>query len=200
MSKLVIVEGTCGAGKTTLLRAASQEFLDREVVVVGQNTTYGPIVPAEDAGTVSEESNVTVLNAVIASLQAVLAQRECLVLVDTLHFTHFVRLRVLSHESLRVIDQAVGELSPLVVALQISEASIRDRTIAARRGTGFYEYARKFGRNEDELASYFYREQEQLLRLISEHSVLPHRILNGDVPPTDLTDRFVTVVEQHFPV
>jgi hypothetical protein len=185
VARVVILEGTCGSGKTTLLRAAPSVLPDRDVHLVPQRVTYGPIAAREDAGTLDDAGDRDALRAITLELGG---SRP--MIVDTLHATHFVRAGALSVASFVEIDRALGELDVLVVVLRISEAAIRERAIHARRGTGFETYARKFGATEDERVRYFAREQDRLLELLQVHSQLRRVVLDGDEPRAALAAQF----------
>lgn len=193
----MIVEGTCGSGKTTLLRAAESMFQDRGVSVLLQRVTYAPIATQEDDGTLNDERNRRALLDIVHRVRDELIQSKRLVLVDTLHATHFVRAGVLSVESFVEIDRALNELGALVVVLRINEEAIRTRTIVDRRGTGFYEYARKFGATEEDRLLYFAREQERLIDLLATHSCLPQFVLDGNETRDSLHAQFRRTVQQH---
>jgi hypothetical protein len=120
------------------------------------------------------------------------------VLVDALHATHLVRVGALSTESFAEIERALEDLGAFVVALRISEASIRARTIVGRRGTGFDEYASKFGATEDDRVRYFVHEQQRLLELLEEHSRLPTVVLDGEEERASLHARFRRVVHERL--
>lgn len=194
---LVLVEGTCGAGKTTLLRATEPMFDDRDVRVLLQRTTYAPIAAREDDGTIDDRTNRSVLLEIVDGIRHELTAPRRLVLVDTLHATHFVRVGALSVESFIEIDRELHDLGALVVALRISEASVRKRAIVDRRGTGFCNYARKFGATEDDRTRYFVHEQGRLLDLLATHSRLPTLVLDGDEAREVLHQRFCRAVQSH---
>jgi thymidylate kinase len=196
-SNIVIVEGTCGSGKTTLLRAAESMF--ESSTVLYQRTTYAPIAPPEDDGTLDDDSDRSALLDVVRRIHDESASKQ-LVLVDTLHATHFVRAGVLTLPSFVEIDRALNDLGALVVVLRISEDAIRQRTVEDRRGSGFYEYAKKFGRTEEDRTSYFAREQSRLLDLLARHSRLPHIVLDGEEPIDSLRVRFHRAVRHHVNV
>jgi thymidylate kinase len=174
---VVIVEGTCGSGKTTLLRSfhATRE---RESTLLSQRVTYEPIAAREDSGSLDDESNRRALLDAVVLIRGI----DGLVLVDTLHATHFVRVGVLSVSSFADVDSALHDLGAMVVVLRISKEAIRERAVIGRRGTGFYEYSKKFGNSEDDRAIYFAREQERLLDLLASHSRLPQIVLDGEQP------------------
>jgi len=192
---LVIVEGTCGSGKTTLLRSAPSIFA--EASVLPQRVTYARIAPREDDGTLDDTTNREILRDIVGEIRGELSAQR-LVLVDTLHATHFVRAGALSVGSFVEIDRALHELDALVVVLRVSEPSIRARTIIGRRGTGFYEYARKFGATEDDRTRYFAREQERLVELLDAHSCLRRVELDSEEPPDVLQQRFRDAVQAHL--
>lgn len=197
-ARVVIVEGTCGSGKSTLLRAASTIFDGLEVSVLMQNATYAPIAEKEDNGTLDDASNRRALIETVRGIRAEAVAGRRIVLVDTLHATHLVRAGALTLKSFAAIDRALCDLGALVVVLRVDMETIRTRTIVGRRGTGFYEYAKKFGATEDERTLYFVREQERLIDLLLTHSRLPQVVLDGCEPRESLHARFRSVVDQHF--
>jgi thymidylate kinase len=197
-AKVVIVEGTCGSGKTTLVRAAGSMFEGYEIRALLQRSTYGPIAAREDDGTLDDQSNRAALLDIVHHIRDELVGENHLVVVDALHATHFVRLGVLSVESFVEIDRALDDLGALVIALRISDESIRARAIVGRRGTGFYEYARKFGATEDDRTDYFAREQVRLFDVLGTHSRLPRLVLDGDEAAESLQARFRRVVQQYL--
>jgi thymidylate kinase len=187
---VVIVEGTCGSGKTTLLRTASSMFGEREVRILDQRDTYAPIAAREDDGTLDDDANRRALLDVVERLRHAVAS-DHLVLVDTLHATQFVRVGALSMASFIEVDRALELLGTMVVMLRVDANAIRARTIEGRRGTNFYEYARKFGTTENDRVTYFVREQQRLAELLANHSRLPVVVLDGD---DGLVARFVEAV------
>ncbi len=169
-------------------------FPGRDLHLITQEDTYAPIVPSEDDGTLDDASNHRILWTIVERIA-----RECsvggrLVLVDSLHATHCVRVGALSVDSFETIDREVCRLGAMAVVLRLSEDSIRRRTIIGRRHTGFYRYAGKFGANEDELTAYFFKEQTRLIELMAEHSGLRPIVLDGDVPPDELRQQFAELV------
>jgi len=197
-SGLVIVEGTCGTGKTTLLRAAGSTCCEREVRLLTQRATYAPLVSREDDRTLDDPGTHRFLREVVGEIRRELAGANRLVLVDTLHATHFVRVGALTVASFVDIDRELSDLHALVIVLRLGERSIRARTIVGRRGTGFSEYARKFGANEDERTTYFVREQDRLVELLHTHSCLRHVVLDADQSPETLQEEFRGVVQEHL--
>lgn len=197
-ARVVIVEGTCGSGKATLLRAASTMFAGHEVSVLMQKVTYAPITEREDNGTLDDESNRRALLDNVSRIREEAVAAKRIVFVDTLHATHFVRARALTLESFTAIDRRLCDLGALVVVLRIDEEAIRARAIVGRRGTGFYEYSKKFGASEEERTSYFAREQERLIDLLATHSRVPQIVLDAREPLEALHTRFRDAVEHHF--
>lgn len=194
-ANVVIVEGTCGSGKTTLLKAASSMSVGREVSVLFQRTTYAPIAPMEDDGTLDDISNRRALLDILQQVRTEVTSRR-LVFLDTLHATHFVRGGVLSLGSFKEIDQALHSLAAFVVVLEVDEEAIRTRAIVGRRDTGFYEYAKKFGANEDDRRRYFAGEQRRVIDLLATHSALPQIIIDGNQAPESVYERFQHIVRQ----
>jgi hypothetical protein len=192
-ARLVIVEGTCGAGKSTLLGRIPGLFACEQVRLFSQRDTYAPIVPAEDAGSLDDRTNLLALRGIVGCIRAAVGGHH-LVVADTLHATHLVRAGALSLSSFDSIDAEVRSLGALNIILRLSIDSIRRRTIVGRRDTGFYQYAQRFGATEDALTSHFYREQERVLDLLAVRSKVPFVILNGDEEPEHVARQFAAAV------
>jgi len=181
---LLLVEGTCGVGKSTLRRALQAH---RPLLHVGPRSTYAPLVPAEDAGTLDDRANAEHLERVVAELRALGAAHPAttLVLVETLHVTQRLRPGVLSPASFRAVDDALRELGCRTLLLHAPAAVLVDRVIAQRRGTGFARYASRFGTTEADVGNYFVREQARMRDLVARESRLPWRALaTTDAPQT----------------
>ena len=104
----------------------------------------------------------------------------CFVLVDTLHLTHCVRPGVVKWNDVEAFDLRVAELGCKLLFLRAGPATIWERGIKPRRNDQFVRgYANKFGRTEEEIHSYFVREQEELAQLFSR-SVMPKLLLQND--------------------
>ncbi len=172
-------------------------MFDREVVVLDQKTTYAPIAAREDAGTLDDEYNRRALHAIVRRIRDEHVAGH-LVLVDSLHATHVVRAGVLSTSSFTDIDRTLHDLGAVIVVLRISEDTIRRRALVGRRGSGFYEYAMKFGATEEERVRYFAREQLRILDLLEAHSCLPYVVLDGEQPADSLQPLFRQTVRLHL--
>lgn len=193
MRRVVILEGVCGAGKTTLcaaLAGAATEAGLGEAAIVGQAVTYGPIAPHEDAGTVDDALDYKTLHDVASRLgDAARTPGRGLVVVDSLHLTHYARLGCLSLGSFLEIDRFLHErVAALVVLLSIDRGAIRSRAVDERRDKrpGFYQYARKFGSTDDAIADHFVEEQRQMEWLLANHVACDRMALSGGDRASDL--------------
>lgn len=183
---LFIIEGTCGVGKTTLLLSLSTHLMGLEVRCMTQRETYASVVPAEDSGTLDASLHASLMREITANVARETAKPSQLVVVDTLHATHFVRTGTLTLASFHEADHQLHALGAVTVMLRVTAACIRARTVIGRRGTGFHRYSQKFGADDDSLTDYFVAEQERMLELLREHSRLPLVVLDGERPTAEL--------------
>ena len=104
----------------------------------------------------------------------------CFVLVDALHLTHCVRPGVVRWSDVEPFDRRLATLGCNLLFLQGTSATIWERGIKPRADQQFIqEYARKFGRTDEEIHQHFVREQERLIELFSL-SVMPKLLLQND--------------------
>ena len=194
---LIILEGTCGAGKTTLRNALPSTLAGLRARHMSQRETYAPVVPAEDSGTLDAALHASLLREIIASVAREAANSSQILVVDSLHATHFVRTGTLTVDAFQEADRMLHALGAVVVMLRISASSIRKRTVEGRRGTGFRTYAQKFGADEDALTRYFVGEQERLIAVLHEHSCLPLVVLDGERPAAELVLEIELLAHTH---
>jgi len=197
----LIVEGVPGAGKSSLIDAlirrhvaAAPERKLRTLVHLAQTHTYGPLAAGEDAGTLSVRDNLDHLGRITAHLEWLhdgvqhARHPSCFVLVDTLHLTHCLRPGVVRWPDVAPADERLAALGCKLLRLRASAEVIRRRTIGARSETQFLrEYARKFGRTDDELLAHFVREEEAFEQL-SERSAMRRLALSSEADAAALAD------------
>jgi hypothetical protein len=105
------------------------------------------------------------------------------VLVDTLHLTHCVRPGVVEWTNVEPYDRRLATRGCKLLFLQATPATIWERGIKPRANQQFIqEYARKFGRTEEEIHRHFVREQETLAGLFSR-SVMSKLLVQNDAAP-----------------
>ena len=147
-TQLLLLEGVCGAGKTTVCSALRNFDCGREILVLDQHFTYAPLVPFEDAGTLTDAQNFDFLQDRIHSLKELTlspCERSRIIVLDSFHITQRCRPGVLSDDSFRRIDESLGRLRCRLVFLWIDDETLMQRTVLGRRNTGFARYAQKFG-------------------------------------------------------
>jgi hypothetical protein len=189
---VLLVEGVPGIGKSALIDAlirrhvsASGERRIRSFVHLAQTHTYGPLAPAEDAGTLNADANLRLLDRIAGMLEWLHhdlrhSDKPCFVLIDSLHLTHCLRPGVLTWREVAPIDRRLAMAGCKLVLLTGSSETIRARTIQARADTQFLtEYALKFGRTHDELHAHFVGEQAEFVRMFGE-SKLQKRVFAND--------------------
>jgi hypothetical protein len=192
--KALLVEGTSGVGKSTLIDALIRQHVSqaeprkiRSLVHLAQSHTYGPLAVPEDKGTLTIAENQRHLERIVSTLEWLHASVQehnkpwCFVLVDTLHFTHCVRPGVVSWGDVAPFDCRLAALGCKLLFLRGSSATLWNRGIQPRMNEQFLvEYAKKFGRNHDEIHAYFMREQDTLTSLF-ERSSMAKLALDNDV-------------------
>lgn len=191
--KALLVEGTSGVGKSSLVDALIRRHVEwskprkiRTVVHLAQSHTYGPLATPEDKGTLTVDDNLRHLERIVGMIEWLHASVQehtrawCFVLVDTLHLTHCVRPGVVKWNDVEPFDRRLAAVGCKLLFLQASAATIWERGIRPRADQQFIqEYARKFGRTNEEIHQHFVGEQEKLVELFSR-SVMPKRLMRND--------------------
>lgn len=195
-SHLLLVEGIPTSGKSTLIdtlvrdRVASAPIRGiRTLVSLTQNHTWGPLVPAEDAGTLTRQDTIAHLQTVGEHLSWLVraAARgnmpQPFIVVDTLHITPCVR-RGLEWRDVESLDAALAGLGARLLFLRVSAQTVWRRLFEGEERAAFRDgYARRFGKTPEAMHAYFMREQERMERLY-EVSSLQKQILHADRPLT----------------
>lgn len=154
---------------------------------MAQSHTYGPLAAAEDRGSLTVDANLRHLERVVGMIEWLHAGVQeharpwCFVLVDTFHLTHCVRPGVVEWNGVEGFDRRLAALGCKLLFLQATPATIWERGIKPRADQQFIQqYARKFGRTEEEIHRHFVREQETLAGLFSR-SVMPKLLVQTDL-------------------
>jgi hypothetical protein len=198
--KALLVEGTSGVGKSSLIdglirrhAASAPERKIRTLVHLAQSHTYGPLARTEDAGLTGAE-NRRHLDRIVGTVEwlhaCVQEHRKpwCFVIVDTLHLTHCVRPGVVKWSDVESFDRRLAAVGCKLAVLRAAPATIWERGIVPRIGEQFLdEYARKFGRNHEEIHQYFVGEQETIGELFAR-SAMVKRLMVCDGGLEKLTD------------
>ncbi len=194
VSHLLLVEGVPTSGKSTLIDALVRDHVGaapvrdiRTLVSLTQDHTGGPLNPAEDAGTLSKEDNLSHLHTIgdyLSWLVEAAAQGGMphpWIVVDTLHLTHCVR-RGLEWEDVAALDAILGRVGGKLLFLKVSPETIWSRLFEGpERATFRQGYARHFGRTPEDIHRYFVDEQERMEKLYDASS-LSKRIVDADQP------------------
>ncbi len=194
--KALLVEGTSGVGKSTLIDALIRRHVSsaelrkiRTLVHLAQSHTYGPLARPEDDGTLTVDAGLRHLERIVGMIEWLHesvqedARPWCFVVVDTLHLTHCVRPGVVGWTNVEPYDRRLAALGCRLLFLQATPATIWERGIKPRANQQFIQqYARKFGRTEEEIHRHFVREQETLAGLFSR-SVMPKLLVQNDAAP-----------------
>jgi predicted ATPase len=188
--KAVLVEGIPGVGKSTLIDALIRRHVSsaetrkiRTLVHLAQTYTYGPLAPGEDACTLTVADNLQLLERIVQTIEWLHADlrhsdRPCFVLIDTLHLTHCLRPGVLPWEEAVSIDRRLAAANCKLLLLRGIRETIWSRCIQARASWEFLEYARKFGRTDEELHLHFVAEQAQLASMFDKSAMSKTSIQN----------------------
>jgi hypothetical protein len=188
----LLIEGVPGIGKSSLIDELIRRYVNsseprriRSFVHLSQTHTYGPLAPAEDAGTLTVDANLRLLERIVetldwlrSDLQA--SDKPCFVLMDSLHLTHCLRPGVLTWVEAAPIDRRLAALGCKLLLLKGNEQTIWSRTIEARGDSQFLrEYSLKFGRTREEIHAHFVSEQVWFARMF-EQSSLQKRVIAND--------------------
>ena len=197
----LLVEGIPGIGKSTLIDALIRRHVNsaavrqtRTLVHLCQAHTFGPLAPAEDAGTLKAEDNLNHLERIVSiiewlerSVQDHLRQ-SCFVLIDTLHLTHCLRPGVLAWQDVMAFDRRLAQVGCRLIVLQAGAEVVWERSIEARTTWSFLRnYMSKFGRTDEELHKYFMYEQEQFTQMF-QMSAMPKLLISNDSALESITD------------
>jgi hypothetical protein len=188
----LLVEGVPGIGKSTLIDALIRRHVAssgarriRSFVHLAQTHTYGPLAPAEDAGTLNADANLRHLHRIVGMLEWLhhdlrYSEKPCFVLIDSLHLTHCLRPGVVTWSDVAPIDRRLAAVDCKLLLLKGSDETIWSRTVQARAESQFLtEYAAKFGRTHAELHAHFVGEQAEFVRLFGQCK-LEKRMLEND--------------------
>lgn len=188
----LLVEGVPGIGKSTLIDALIRRHISssearrvRSFVHLAQSHTYGPLAPAEDAGTLNADANLRLLDRIVGMLEWLHhdlrhSDKPCFVLIDSLHLTHCLRPGVVTWSDVAPVDRRLAMVGCKLVLLTGSQETIRARVIEARADSQFLsEYALKFGRRHEELHRHFVSEQAEFIRMFGQ-SKLQKRVFEND--------------------
>jgi hypothetical protein len=195
--KALLIEGTSGVGKSTLIDGLLRRHVEsaaprkiRSLVHLAQSHTYGPLAVREDCGLTVEE-NVAHLDRIVGTLEWLHASVQehtrpwCFVVM---HLTHCVRPGVVKWADVAKVDGRMAAIGCKLIFLRASSKAIWQRGIEPRVNEQFLlEYARKFGKNNHEIHSYFVREQEKLGDLFS-NSVMDKVLVQNDCSVGDSVD------------
>lgn len=204
---LLLVEGVTGLGKSTLLDrllrqhvSAAPERKLRTVLHLTQAHTYGPLAPAEDAGTLTRGASVAHLERIVALLEWLAAtvrdepRPKCIALVDTLHLTHCVRPGVLAWDDVAPYDRRLADAGCRLVLLDAEDETVRERSVRARAETQFIrDYAvRRFAPEPGGLERHFVAERDAFRRMFAASAMRKH-LLHAETPP-----EFLAVAAHEF--
>jgi hypothetical protein len=193
--KGLLIDGTSGVGKSSLIDALIRHHVAtskprkiRSLVHLAQSHTYGPLASLEDGDNLTVAENLLHLDRIVSHLEWLHRSVQehskpwCFVILDTLHLTHCVRPGIVRWADVEPIDRRLAALGCKLVSLSVSSSNLWQRGIEPRKDEQFLlEYAKKFGRTNEEIHAYFVREQEVLSDLYSR-SIMPKLTLHNDGP------------------
>jgi hypothetical protein len=199
--EILIIEGTSGVGKSSLIDALLRRHVAargsrkiRSVLHLAQSHTFGPLARAEDGGNLTVAQNLAHLDRIVSPLEWFHASVQehdrpwAFAILDTLHLTHCVRPGTVAWPDVAPVDVRLAALGAKLLFLEAQPSTLWHRGIVPRLNEQFIlEYARKFGRTNEEIHAYFVREQETL-RALFDHSAMLKLSLNADESVETLTD------------
>ncbi len=203
----LLVEGIPGLGKSTLIDALLRRHVDaadsrqiRTLFYLSQAHTYGPLTPAEDAGTLTLNDNLKHLEHIVRTVEWLRASVQqqarpaCFVLIDTLHLTHCIRPGVLMWADAAAFDRRLANAGCKLLVLHATAEVVWQRAIKARADWPFlHEYAAKFGRTHEDLHKYFMGEQAEFARMYQQ-SAMRKLLVANDATLADIIDE----ADQHW--
>ena len=189
------MEGVPGVGKSTLLDGLLRRHVAerpprklRTVLHLTQAHTYGPLAPAEDAGTLGRAEALAHLESVVGLLEwhvrALTAERtpKLFALVDTLHLTHCHRPGVLGWDDVAPLDARLAGIGCRLIFLRAARSTLLERGVLGREGTDFARYAaRRWGASSEQLHRGLVEEQRAMEAHLGR-TRLVHRVLDVDGP------------------
>ena len=201
---LLLVEGIPTSGKSTLIDALVREHVVRAptrrigtLVSLTQNHTGGPLVPAEDAGTLTKDETVAHLETVgrhVSWLVETAVQGSMpqpFIVIDTLHITHCVRHEP-DWEDVAQLDTTLAGLGGKLVLLTISPETLWRRLFEGRERAAFRDgYARRFGDSPEAIYRYFLQEQERMKDLC-DCSEMQTWVVDANRPVTE----YVSIIQE----
>jgi hypothetical protein len=179
---LLLIEGVTGLGKSTVLDhllrrhvSGARERRVRTLLHLTQAHTYGPLAPAEDAGTLTRDASVAHLDRVVTMLEWLAAtvkaeaKPKCFVLVDTLHLTHCLRPGAVGWHDVEPFDRRLAAAGCRLLLLDGEDETIRARCVGERAETQFIRgYAmRRFAPDLPGLERHFTRERDEFRRMFA---------------------------------
>jgi hypothetical protein len=199
---LLLVEGVPGAGKSTLLDALARRHVAgagerklRTLLHLTQAHTYGPLAPAEDAGTLTRARCLVHLERIVAGLEWLAesvrgeATAKCFALVDCLHLTACLRPGAVAWSDVAPLDARLEACNCRLVLLDACDTTVAERSVRARAGTQFLDYARRrFGPGEDDIVRHF-RAERDTFRELSAASRMSSLRLTAEAAPSQLADQ-----------
>lgn len=179
-ARILLVEGTSGIGKSTLIDALLRKYISenrkiRSLLHLAQANTYGPLAMDEDNNTLTKEMNQAHLDNIYNLLHwsSASLKNEHTVkffgIIDTLHLTHCVRPGVMDWNDIQEYDTKLKTIDCKLIFIKAGPQTIWDRGIRPRTAEQFITvYAKKFGKDINEIHKYFIAEQMQLEALVAK--------------------------------
>ncbi|MGB8267148.1 MAG: hypothetical protein WCE44_12525 [Candidatus Velthaea sp.] len=184
----LLVEGTSGVGKSTVIDAIIRQHVRtapprklRSLTHLAQTHTYGPLAPAEDRRTLSVAENQAHLERIVSMLEWLHAAHDSspvpsFAVIDTLHFTHCMRPGVVTWTDVQPYDTRLAAIGCKVLLLTAERETLRTRSIEARAGSQFLQYARKFGETHENILEHFVGEQTAMIAYLERTQMRTKRL------------------------
>ena len=191
----LIIEGIAGTGKTTTLYALldDKRWLQKLYLssyVLSEHHTLRVLENRALAKTLTKQDCIEVLNTHVNYLEKLktnLEQTDWLerdrtaqklpFIFERFHLTHAYHFDQVNWSDVKAIDQRLAALNTKLCVFTIDPEDMQKRIIEDYRKSGWQEYLKTLGSNDNEIKAHFVREQEKII-LLAKQTVLPVKVFD----------------------
>ena len=185
----LIIEGICGTGKSTLLKRISRHpvFTKKQFqssIILTEHHTQRILEATEKTRSLKKEDNLELLNGHVEYLEKINSGLEKMdwrernrinhqicYLFERFHFTHVSHYDHMQWDFVKKLDERLSLINCKVVILKMSPESMKTRIIE-ERDAGWLKYLSRYGNTDDEIVTYFIKQQNELLKM-SQKTKMP---------------------------